>query len=361
MTLRDLCCPCAGRNEESEGILSDPSEEEVKRQHRRNVRFLIGVVVFVSLVAAIVILLVVLLTPTTSWKWVAYITSVGKVSVMDIERRNMVATVPVGTYAYGVAITQDGRQAWTLSDTNVLVIDTGSYQVLDTIVVSPGTGAILLAIAITSKEAYVTRDSEVIVIDIQTRKLITSIAVDPYPYAIDITSDGKWACVTSLATSTLSFIDTERKVINETVSIDSPMSIVISPNGEEAFVSSIGNVFIVDIKNRTINGMILVDENSNLLQGMAVTSDGKWLYVSNEANGSIAVIETATRTVNTIIPVQGPPNSVALTSDAKQLYVTSTDGYIYIYVIDTANNATMVNQNWIGTNPYIVVISLVVQ
>jgi YVTN family beta-propeller protein len=367
MSLRGLiqklcpCCPCCEKGEGSERLVKGSTAEEAQRHRRKVIGFSIAAVVAVLLTTAIIVLAVILLAPTTSWRWVAYITSVGKVSIIDIERQSVVATVPAGTYPYGVAITPNGREAWAISDTNVLVIDTQSYGILETIAVSSETGAILLAIAITpnGEEAYVTRDSVVIVISIQTRKIVSNITVDPYPYAIDITSDGEWACVTSLGTNTLSFIDTEWKTVNETMPISSPMSIVIY--GEEAFVSSIDTVFVVNINNRTINATIPVDENGNLLQGMTITSDGKWLYVSNEANRSVAVIETATRTVNITIPVQGPPSGVALTSDDKELYVTSTDNYIYVFDVFDTNNVTMIWSSLIGTNPYAVTIALVAQ
>jgi YVTN family beta-propeller protein len=359
--LSEKICPCLYTNDEAEAILGDPAEEEARKRKWRKIAKIVATVIAAIVVIVIVIVLVVVLTQKSiTWKPMAYVTSVNKLSVIDTGIKNVSAvatTLAIGTYSYGIAIPPDGKQAWVVSDTNVLIVDTQSHQVIGTI--AETSGAILLDIAITpnGKETYVSKDSTVLVIDTQTRGLMDTIPVNPYPYAIAITPDGKWVCVTNFASNTVSLIDTEAKIVTTTISVDNPMSIIITANGEEAFVSSTGNVFVINIKNQTVNGTILVDENDNLLRGMAMTSDNRWLYVANEENQSIAIIETETKRLHATIPVPSPAD-VALTLDDKQIYVASTNGNVYIMDASTSAIVSIVP---IGTNPYRVTIALVAQ
>ncbi len=60
--------------------------------------------------------------------------------------------------------------------------------------------------------------------------------------------------------------------------------------------------------------------------GLAVTPDGKQVYVANpgesKANGTVSVIDTATGVVTATIPVGVGPGIVEISPDGKQAYVT---------------------------------------
>ena len=65
---------------------------------------------------------------------------------------------------------------------------------------------------------------------------------------------------------------------------------------------------------------------------LAVTPDGKWLYVMTAA-GVVEVVDTALRTVAATIPV-GSSGDIAITPDGARAYVAAG----LVYVIDTATN-----------------------
>ena len=68
-------------------------------------------------------------------------------SVIDTASNTVVATVGVGTYPYGVAITPDGSRAYVtnISSNNVSVIDTASNVVITTV----GVGSNPIGVTIT--------------------------------------------------------------------------------------------------------------------------------------------------------------------------------------------------------------------
>ena len=71
---------------------------------------------------------------------------------------------------------------------------------------------------------------------------------------------------------------------------------------------------------------------------MAITPDGKHAYVTNDGDGTVSVITTATGAVSAPITVGKRPGGVAITPDGKHVYVANRgDGTVS--VITTATGA----------------------
>ena len=120
------------------------------------------------------------------------------VSVIDTGRNTVVATIPVGQFPNGVAITPDGTHAYVANqgDGTVSVIDTARNNVVATIPVGAGP----VGVAITSDGthpsghddrpyqplAYVTNlvDNTVSVIDTARNKVVATIPVGAEPFAV---------------------------------------------------------------------------------------------------------------------------------------------------------------------------------
>jgi YVTN family beta-propeller protein len=71
---------------------------------------------------------------------------------------------------------------------------------------------------------------------------------------------------------------------------------------------------------------------------VAVTPDGKFVYVADALTGDVSAIATATNTVTaTIVVESGFPNHIALTPDGKFVYVSHLEDKT-VSVIDTTTN-----------------------
>ena len=81
--------------------------------------------------------------------------------------------------------------------------------------------------------------------------------------------------------------------------------------------------------------------------GVSVTPDGKHVYVTNNGDGTVSVITTATGTVSATIPVGTNPVGVSITPDGKHAYVANNSTVVIsgqpaeetdntVSVIDTA-------------------------
>ena len=114
-----------------------------------------------------------------------------------------------------------------------------------------------------------------------------------------------------------------------------PMNLALSPDGRQVFVTcEAGNsVIVVDVARRTKVAEIPVGG-----QPMDVTfrPDGKVAYVSNRLDDSVSVIDVASRTVVQTIAVGDEPHGLITDRTGRTLYVLNTSSGD-VSVIDTAS------------------------
>ena len=106
-------------------------------------------------------------------------------------------------------------------------------------------------------------------------------------------------------------------------------------------------ISVVDTSNNTVVATIPV--GGTFLDSVAVRGDGAFVYAINE-NGTVSVIDTGSNSVVATINVGGWPWTFALNTDGTQLYVTNHSGGDVV-VIDTASNTIVATIN-VGGGPY---------
>ena len=119
-----------------------------------------------------------------------------------------------------------------------------------------------------------------------------------------------------------------------------PISVQISPNGTFAYVTNGADntVSVIDTASRTVTGTINVGTHPH---GVVFSPDSRTAYIANHGDlhkdeGSVSVIDTATRAVrNVSVAPLAAPSAVAVAPDGKKAYVV---GFNYLSVIDTATN-----------------------
>jgi YVTN family beta-propeller protein len=113
-----------------------------------------------------------------------------------------------------------------------------------------------------------------------------------------------------------------------------PLNIAITPNGKELYVACEAShtVIVVDVAARRKVAEIKVGRHPT---DVAFSPDGKRAYVSNRLDDSVSVIHVADRKVAGAISVGDEPHGLLTDRSGKRLYVlnTSSDS---ISVIDTA-------------------------
>lgn len=291
----------------------------------------------------------------------AYITSISSnsVSVINTSNNTIVATIPVGAYPYGVAVSPDGSKAYVANQGSgtVSVINTTINNVAATVDV----GSVPWGVAVSpdGKKVYVTHlnwvhtfpnaTANVSVIDTANNSVSATVKVGIQPCGVAFAPDGTKAYVTNSDSNNVSVIETTTNTVISTVNVGSqPWGVAISPDGTKAYVANYNsnNVSIIDTANNSVVATVPVGNNP---YGIAVSPDGSKVYVGNYGSSSVSVINTTNNSVVATVNTGGKSHGVSITPDGNKVYVASENGNVY--VIDTANNNVTATVNNAGNNP----------
>jgi YVTN family beta-propeller protein len=94
------------------------------------------------------------------------------------------------------------------------------------------------------------------------------------------------------------------------------------------------NVHIIDPATNKVVGVI---EGIEVGHGATAMPDGSRIYVSNEADKTLDVVDGKTLKVTKKIPLTGRPNNIAITKDGRRVYVSITGPEGGVDIVDTAS------------------------
>jgi YVTN family beta-propeller protein len=162
--------------------------------------------------------------------------------------------------------------------------------------------------------------------------------------------------VTNERAGTLTVIDGPTRKVTATVPLGKrPRGMKLSPDGKLLYVALSGSPIAgpgVDEKtlppaDKGADGIGVVDtvtlKLKTILRGvsdpeqLAVSSDGKRLYIASEDTGRAIVLDAATGKTITSLEVGGEPEGVTLTPNGRFVYMTSEEDH-QVAVIDTTAN-----------------------
>jgi YVTN family beta-propeller protein len=302
----------------------------------------------------------------------------GTLSVVDTSTNRVTATINgLGTGPEGVALTPDGtkllvtaRAGANGSSTNgaLDIIDTATNTVTAEvpvalnpvgIVVSPdGATAYFVSDVFSGPPNLMARPADgpptnLDVFDIATQTVTNMIAVDPssgaVPFNLTISPDGtKLYIVTANGTEqgTLQVVDPVAGTILDSIMLgDSPAGIAITPDGRQIYVSNQvdDTVSVIDTATDGVTATIVVGKSPF---GLAVTPNGGQVWVANEVDNTVSVIDTATNQVAGTFPAGSGANAVGFSPDGTAAYVTDGGSEVTgpqagntVSVLDTATGA----------------------
>jgi YVTN family beta-propeller protein len=120
-------------------------------------------------------------------------------------------------------------------------------------------------------------------------------------------------------------------------------------NAQTAFVpnQSDNTVSVINVATNTVTSIIPVGIHPI---GVSVSPDGSIVYITNIGDISVSVINTATNTVSAIIPVGNNPKGVSVSPDGSKVYVANENDNT-VSIINTATNTVSATIT-VGTNPF---------
>src|SRR5215469_5536829 len=205
-------------------------------------------------------------------------------------------------------------------------------------------------------------DNTVSVISTATNT-VTTVIHDPsfnYPFPVAVAQDGSKVYVANYgldhppySVSVISIAtNTVTAVINDP-SLNMPDGIAVTPNGRKVYVANcVGDKVSVirtdqqddeDERATKYTVTTITDPSFSEAVGVAVTPDGRTVYISNFAGNTVSVIDTATDKVTKVIqdPSFNFPWGAVVSPDGSKVYVVNNgpnfDGNT-VSVIDTATN-----------------------
>ncbi|MFE9727656.1 YncE family protein [Streptomyces sp. NPDC005794] len=259
----------------------------------------------------------------------------GSISIIDSVSSSVAATIPHIRWPEDIVITPDGRRAYVVGQNSVSVLNTESNTVSATIEKASGRD---IAISPDGSRVYTAGPSlgnSVDIIDTSTNRVAGEIGMPGVvPEAITVAPSGVNIYVAAEGSrpgsGVLSVIDSATDKVTGTVPLPGDPSengLAVTPDGKELYVSySQGKrdgVAVVDVKKKAVTDTVPMDDSS---WGITVSPDGAYAYVVQGLQPStFTVIDTASKKIMENLPVKGSPFSVAVAPDGRRAYVSSQE------------------------------------
>jgi DNA-binding beta-propeller fold protein YncE len=239
------------------------------------------------------------------------------------------ASVTVGDTPAHVALSADGSRAYTANQygSSASVLDANAPSLLATVSL-PSQGFNVLADPGSSR-VYVTTSSGMLqVIDAGTRTIIAQVQVGLASNGLALDRAAGILYVSSISAGTVAAVSTATNAVTKTYTVSAmPQRIALSADGKTLYVATESTgLEILDLATGTRSSVSGVDPQA---VGLALAPDGKVVYVTNPARGKVQIVNLATRDVTTLSGLASPRNVAFGLSGAAAL-VTGEGNTLYV-------------------------------
>ena len=275
------------------------------------------------------------ISPDSSVVYVANYLS-NTVSVIDAKTNTVRFTVSVGRLPISLGLTPDGSKLYVhnIYDGTVSHVETASNTVSDTFAVAGGFG---LAVSRDGTQLYVTSNQGVSIFDTATDKAAGTVASYPVSYVpewIAFTPDGTSAYVLNFDSVTMVLTAT-KTVGKKFISINTQQQtsgMALCPQRQKLYVTDFSSVRIISLTDNQFTSAITVTQ-SLVLGRPGLTPGGKSLYIPiyrifvgrfSEPGHQVVKLDTATDQVAaTRLTVGAGPEFVAVAPNGLHAYVAN--------------------------------------
>jgi YVTN family beta-propeller protein len=191
--------------------------------------------------------------------------------------------------------------------------------------------------------------------DPETMKLVDSVHVPCKGVDhMDFTADGRFLIASCEFSAMLVKVDVATHKLVGTLTLEEggmPQDVKTSPDGKIFYVADMkaNGIYMIDPVTFTRVGFLPTGKGTH---GLYVSRDSKVLYVSNRLEGSVSVIDLATRkeAAKWKIPVKGSPDMGGVSADGKVLWLSGRyDAEVYAF--DTTDGH-LIQRIKVGRGPH---------
>jgi YVTN family beta-propeller protein len=263
------------------------------------------------------------------------------ITVIDLPTQKIITTFKVGPIVHGICAQADGRRAFATieSEHSLKVIDTRTNTVTDTIAL----GGQPNECAATSDGHYVVvpllaPNNSAVIIDMAQKKIVKTIEVR-HPHNC-FTPEGGSNTIVYCEARDSSFIRridlTTMAVTNDVRVAGDPRPFIVTPDEKTLYtaLSGLHGFATIDIPNKTMSQVALppmpwmackVEPPNTPVHGMALTADGKKLWITSVSDSGIYVYDLAAKKLGKKITVGECPNWISMSKDGKYATVSNAD------------------------------------
>jgi YVTN family beta-propeller protein len=289
----------------------------------------------------------------------------GEVLVIDADRGEVTAHIPVGKRPRGLRLSRDGKLLYVAlsgsprggpgvdesklpppdrSADGIGVVDLASKKLLRTL--PSGQDPEAFDLSLDEKTLFVSNEetAQISVVDLTSGKVRAKVAMGREPEGVSVRPDGKIVYVTSEGDNAVAAIDTGSFLLLGQIPVGArPRAIAFSADGGTGFVTceNGGVVTVFDTAKNVVTGSVTLAAQSEGAQrprpmGAVLAPDGRTLYVSTGRAGSVATIDVGSRRVTREFEGVGKrPWGIAVSPDGKRVF-TANGPSNDVSVIDAA-------------------------
>ncbi|REJ75454.1 MAG: YncE family protein [Acidobacteria bacterium] len=257
-----------------------------------------------------------------------------KMVIVDAATLEKVGEVPTGDFPHEVAVSADGKTAYVANygaqqpNNSISVIDIPGRKEIKRI--DLGGFYRPHGIAVVDGKVFFTSESSRTVarLDPQTEKIDWVMGTgQTATHMLAITPDGGRLYTANIASDTVTSINLKGPPspanIKQIAVGRQPEAIDVSPNGKEVWVGQNGDgkISIIDPATDQVKESI---EVGKVPIRVKFTPDGKYVLVSDASSGELVVVDAATRKEVKRASVGGVPVGILVQPDTKRAYVALT-------------------------------------
>jgi len=237
--------------------------------------------------------------------------------------------VAVGRAPAHVALSADGSRAYTADQygNSASVVDVATPSRLATVPLPSGGFNVLADPG--SARVYVTTSAGLLeVIDARTRAITAQVPVGAASNGLALDRAAGILYVSSIEAGTVTAVSTATNTVVRTYAVSAmPQRIALSADGKTLYVATESTgLDILDVATGSRTSVAGVDPQA---VGLALAPDGKVVYVTNPPRGELQIVNLATREVTTFSGLVSPRNVAFGLSGAAAL-VTSEGNTVYV-------------------------------
>lgn len=263
------------------------------------------------------------------------------ITVIDLPTQKILTTIKVGPIVHGVCAQSDGRKAFATieSEHTLKVIDTKTNSVTDTIAL-PGQPN---ECAATTDGRYVVVPllapaNSAVIVDMTSKTIVKTLPLR-HPHNCFTPEGGSNTIVYCEERDAfrINRIDLTKMEFTNMVRVaGDPRPFIVTADEKTLYtaLSGLHGVAVIDIPGKTMSQLALppmpwmackVEPPNTPVHGLALTVDGKKLWITSVADSGIYVYDLASKSLGQKITVGECPNWISMSKDGKYATVSNAD------------------------------------